>query len=118
MDWAKDGKGNRNPVVAIGNDKSMDILTKKPRQGTKVTLDASKTVDADGDKLTFKWWALSEAGTYAQDVNISNNNTSKATVDVPPDSAGKTFSVICEVTDNGMPNLTGYRRIIFEPTDK
>jgi hypothetical protein len=34
---------------------------------------------------------------------------------IPPDAAGKTFHVICEVTDNGTPNLTSYRRIIFQP---
>ncbi|OHB60667.1 MAG: hypothetical protein A2167_04650 [Planctomycetes bacterium RBG_13_46_10] len=117
MDWAKDGTGNRNPVVVINDDKSIDMLTKKPLQGTKVTLDASKTYDPDGDKLTFKWWILSEAGTYSNDVNISNSNSSSATVDVPSDSAGKSFHVICEVMDDGTHNLTGYRRIIFEPTD-
>ncbi|MFC1541327.1 nucleoside hydrolase-like domain-containing protein [Candidatus Latescibacterota bacterium] len=118
MDWAKDGKGNKNPVVVIDDDKGIDILTKKPLQGTKVTLDASKTYDPDGDNLTFKWWILSEAGIYPQKVNISNSGSSTATIDVPPDSAGKSFHVICEVTDDGTHNLTGYRRIIFEPTDK
>jgi hypothetical protein len=118
MDWAKDGKGNRNPVVAIGRDKSLEILTQKPKVGAKVTLNAAKTMDPDGDKLTFKWWVLPEAGTYSQEINISNSDTNKATVNVPADSAGKTFSVICEVTDNGTPNLISYRRIIMEPTGK
>jgi hypothetical protein len=82
----------------------------------KVTLDASKTYDPDDDKLTFKWWILSEAGTYSNDVNISNSNSSSATVEVPSDSVGKSFHVICEVTDDSTHNLTSYRRIIFEPT--
>ena len=29
MDWAKEGKGNRNPVVVIDGDYSLDIITKK-----------------------------------------------------------------------------------------
>jgi hypothetical protein len=117
MDWAKDGNGNRNPIVVIDGDAGRDILTRQPAKGTTVALDASGTHDPDGDALTFKWWVLPEAGTYAGTIAIANGDTSKATISVPADSAGKSFHVICEVTDNGAPNLTGYRRIIFEPTD-
>ena len=116
MDWAKEGKGNRNPVVVINKNEGMEILKYKPKQGKHVTLDASGTNDPDDDKLTFRWWIQPEAGSYQKDVVISENNTSRATVLVPSDSAGKTFHVICEVTDTGTPNLTSYRRIIFEPT--
>ena len=116
MDWAKDGKGNRNPIVAINDDTGSAILTNTAPQGTTVTLDASKSYDPDGDKLTFKWWILSEAGTYTQQINLSNTNSSITTVEIPADAAGKSFHVICEVTDDGTPNLTGYRRIIFQPT--
>lgn len=116
MDWAKEGTGNRNPIVVINDDKSIHILTKKPQEGTKVLLDASKTYDLDEDELTFRWWVLSEAGSYSKDVNISNSESSIATIDVPSDSAGKSFHVICEVTDDGTHHLSSYRRIIFEPS--
>ena len=115
MDWAKDGAGNRNPVVIVNGDSSLAIIKVTPVQGTSVTLDASQSKDPDGNKLTFKWWVLTEAGTYAQDVTISGSDLNCATVQVHPDSGGKSFHVICEVTDNGTPSLTSYRRIIFEP---
>ncbi len=117
MDWANEGMGNRNPIVFINDDEGIDILTIKPKQGTKVRLDASNSYDPDGDNLVFKWWVLSEAGTYAQNINISNNSTSIVTVDVPSNSAGKSFHIICEVMDDGRHKLTSYRRIIFEPRD-
>jgi hypothetical protein len=65
----------------------------------------------------FKWWISSEAGTYAQNINISKSSARIAKVDVPSNSAGKSFHVICEVIDDGKHNLTSYRRMIIEPTE-
>lgn len=115
MDWAKDGVGNRNPVVVVNGDAGMGIITLVPQAGTTVTLDASRSHDPDGDALTFTWWTISGPGTYTGDIGISNSSASRATVTVPENSGGKTFHMICEVTDDGTHNLTSYRRIIFEP---
>lgn len=117
MDWAKDGTGNRNPIVDIDGNASLEILTQTPQQGTTISLDASNTSDPDGDELSFNWWVLSAAGTYAHDVTISGKHSAVATIEIPADSAGKSFHVICEVTDNGTHHLTGYRRIVIEPTE-
>jgi hypothetical protein len=61
---------------------------------------------------------LSEAGTYTNEVAIDGGDTSRATLKIPADAAGKAFQVICEVTDTGTPKLSGYRRIIVQPTAK
>jgi len=118
MDWAQSGAGNRNPVIVLDGDDGISTLKRTPKQGTTVTLDASQTSDPDGDNLTFKWWIQSDAGTYPGNVNLSRSSSRIATVNVPSDSAGKNFHVICEVTDDGLHNLSDYRRIIFEPTDR
>lgn len=116
MSWAERGTGNRNPLVVINGDASIDPVVVSAAAGSSVSLDASATSDPDGDKLVFKWWVLSEAGSYPSAVTLANTNSSRITVPVPSDAVGKTFHVICEVTDNGPPNLTSYRRIIFPPT--
>jgi hypothetical protein len=115
MDWAKEGKGNRNPVVIINRDKGINPIEINCKTGEKIRLNATKTFDPDGDQLSYKWWLIPEAGTYSGDIKISNSKSGIATIHVPSDSAGKKFHIICEVTDNGTHNLTGYRRIIFEP---
>jgi len=74
------------------------------------------SLDSGGDTLTFSWWVLPEADTYTQDVAISGSDSSRAAIEVPSDSAGKSFHVICEVTDDGTHNLTSYRRIILDST--
>jgi Protein of unknown function (DUF1593) len=116
MDWAKDGIGNRNPTLVINGEGGMASIRLTPAQGASVTLDASASHDPDGDQLKFSWWVLSEAGTYSREVTISGDDSSRAAIQVPSNAAGKTIHVICEVTDEGTPHLTSYRRIILEPT--
>ncbi|WP_220498144.1 DUF1593 domain-containing protein [Stieleria mannarensis] len=115
MDWAKNGTGNRNPIVVVDGDDGVRVLIKSAAAGSSVTLDASKTTDPDDDKLTFKWWVQPDAGTYDGSIGIADHDSSKATIKIPSDAAGKRFHVICEVTDDGTHPLSSYRRIIFEP---
>jgi hypothetical protein len=115
MDWAKDGAGNRNPIIDVDGNKGNEILINNSEPGSSAELDASATTDPDNNSLTYKWWIMPESGIYLGNVSISNSTSSKATVLVPSNSVGKSFHIICEVTDNGTPNLKSYRRIIFEP---
>lgn len=112
MDWADKGTGNRNPIIVINGSSGIKPIRIVKKQGEMITLDASKSYDPENNRLQFKWWILSEAGTYQKKLTIPNNKSNKITFTIPGDSAGTNFHVICEVHDNGEPNLTSYRRII------
>lgn len=113
MDWAAEGKGNRNPIIVINGNEGINPIHIEKRQGDSIALDASKTFDLENDQLNFNWWIMTEAGTYQEKVTIQNGNSDRITFEIPFDSAGKTIHIICEVTDSGKPALTSYRRIII-----
>lgn len=115
MDWASEGKGNRNPIIVLNGKEGIDLLQIEKKQGKTIVLDASKTFDPENDQLTFKWWIMPEAGTYKGELTIQNENADKIAIKLPADSAGKTIHVICEVKDSGEPALTSYRRIFIAP---
>ena len=113
MDWAKDGNGNRNPIVTVNDKNGLEAITIKTKAGKSVKLDASGTFDPDGNQLTYKWWYMPEAGNYKENIEIKNADTISSEVIIPAAAKGKTIHIICEVTDNGEHNLKGYRRIII-----
>lgn len=115
MDWAAYGKGNRNPIVIVNGEKGLNPIIIEPETEEEVQLNASKSVDPDKDKLTFHWWILPEAGTYTSTISIREADKANAILRIPQDAAGKELHIICEVTDNGTPALTSYRRVIIRP---
>ncbi len=68
--------------------------------------------DPDGDNLSFQWWRYAEADSYDGNINIKNTNSKDAHF-LAPDAPGKTIHIILEVTDDGSPSLTSYRRMII-----
>ena len=115
MQWAKEGMGNTNPIVIInGKQPSPNAYHLTAKAGEGIILDASKSVDAEGDKLTFLWWMQPEASSYEKNIDINSGKDSKATVRIPEDAKGKTIHIICEVTDNGKIPLTSYARVIID----
>ncbi len=114
MDWAATGKGNQNPVVIVNGDNGIEPIQLKVKAGKEIVLDATQSHDPDNDQLRFEWIIIPEAGTYQNEVTLSNEMSGKVTLKIPQDFKGKSLHVVCEVTDQGVPALTSYRRIILQ----
>lgn len=110
-DWCiKDyTSANHHPIVRLKSiPLNMDV-----KVGEKIVLDASKSEDPDGDKLSFHWWTYQEAGTYKGRWAVDSNKK-KMSLRIPEDAClGDIIHVICEVSDNGSPSLARYKRIIM-----
>ncbi len=111
MQWAEIGAGNHNPQVIIGKNKGYQPVNIDVKAGNTVCLDASKSVDADGDSLNFLWWQQPEIGSAK--VTIDNPNQPVTAIHIPDDTDSTTIHIVCEVHDRGPFHLVSYRRIII-----
>jgi Cellulose-binding Sde182, nucleoside hydrolase-like domain/Cellulose-binding protein Sde0182, C-terminal domain len=117
LDWCVKpyAEANHAPRVVVNGPVSGDIVRVVPNAGTELRLDASLSLDPDGNQLRFDWFLYPEAGDYTRAVQIRESNSSAATVQIPHDAAGKTIHVLVAVTDDGVPALTRYHRVIITP---
>ena len=111
MQWAAEGRGNKNPQVVVNSQKGLSPILVKAKPGQVVRLDASRSSDPDGDALSFVWWQQPEIGDMR--LSIDGANQAKASILIPANAKGKTFHIICEVHDNGPFHLVAYRRVII-----
>ncbi len=114
MDWctASVEDANHPPVAKITGAKEITVQV-----GEWNELDASPSSDPDGDQVSFHWFPYIEAGTYWHwaGVNIENFDKPVMRFRVHPSvnlAKPQSTHIILEVTDNGIPALTRYQRVI------
>ena len=110
MDWCikSYSEANHPPVPALGH---LEQITVKSGQG--FALDASGTMDPDGDNLSYLWFNYPEAGSYKKLISINSAENARGVWVIAPQVDKKeTAHFILKVTDKGDPPLTRYKRVI------
>jgi hypothetical protein len=102
----------------LNDDKTRGVQELKARAGEVVRLSAGGSSDPGADRLSFHWFIYPEAGTYGRSVPFDNPSAEAVSLRIPADAAGKTIHVVLEVTDNGEPPLTRYRRVVVHMVER
>ncbi len=101
-------KANHNPIAWIEGASIRTVSA-----GEKITLNASGSSDPDNNSLSYHWWQYREAGTATSKIDFKVKTNGKKCTFTIPNEPGKQLHVILEVTDNGIPELKSYKRVIF-----
>lgn len=122
---------NHAPQISINGNNALDPIILQVAVGDVITLDASETSDPDGDEVSFEWMpypeAHSQTGKARGTITVVSPNERRTNIRIDDhcrsywmEFPGVTCPVegeahmILIVRDNGTPQLTSYRRIVFE----
>lgn len=114
MDWcvAEKDQANHPPTFSslAGRPASATEVTAKP--GETIRLSAGDVTDPDNDRITLRWFAYHEAGSYPSQASLGREQGGTTVLQAPSDLGDRTIHVILAATDDGAPPLTRYRRFI------
>jgi hypothetical protein len=117
MDWCVRSReeANHHPVVVLNGDHTTAVLRRRVIAGERIHLDATGTEDPDsGDRVRYSWMHYREPGSYPGNLVIRDVSAMRTSFVAPDVTEPQTIHLILMATDDGDPQLTSYRRIVFE----
>ncbi len=116
MDWCVQPRSSANhpPQPVLNGVAGRSILQLVVAPGEIVRLDATGSLDPDGQELNYEWFEYPECGTYRKRANLKLIDSHSTAVHwvVPQDADGFSAHFVLAATDRGSPPLTRYRRAI------
>jgi hypothetical protein len=115
MDWCvrEYEECNHAPIILIKGFSRAEKVVLRVQAGKTILLDASGSKDPDSNQLTCEWMLYPEAGNFDEKLEIKTEGP-KASFIMPELKPNVTLQLILKVTDNGIPSLTSYKRIIIK----
>lgn len=111
MDWCTKTfqETNHPPVPALAHPDNITV-----KSGEIFVLDASGTIDPDGDNLSYLWFQYQEVGSLKKTVNfdLAENLYRVFYIKAPVVDKEETTHFVLKVTDKGTPQLSRYKRVI------
>lgn len=109
---------NHYPIVDVNGVSSKKCLFIDAIPGQSLKFDASDSYDPDNNILEYKWYIYYEPSTYKNEIKLKGASSNICEIEIPNDSDRKNIHLILELTDNGTPRLTSYKRIVINVLDK
>jgi hypothetical protein len=111
IDWSNTDKyhlANHPPVAKLNHPGKLTV-----KSGEKVKLSAYGSSDPDNNTLHYQWIHYQEVGTLnSSGLKIESADRQKASFIAPKTKKAGTIHIILAVTDDGVPSLTRYQRVI------
>lgn len=112
MDWSfmSFEEANHPPIPILSHPDHLVL-----KSGEAFRLNASNSIDPDGDHLSFLWYPYLEAGTYDGQFELGQPENAHTIHGVAPTvNKIETLHIILKVTDKGNPSLSRYKRVILQ----
>lgn len=104
---------NHYPVVKVNGSGSKKCMFIDTEAGSDLEFDAGESYDPDYDQINYRWFVYREPSTYKGMINLEKKSNGVCRFNVPLDAKGKNIHLILEITDDGSPQLTSYKRFVL-----